>query len=558
MSLLCGRRLPAHLHCVCVFAAGGGPPPPRYRPASLHLNHHSHHLSLDLSDGSVTVTPAVPQRAPLPGTAMHTRKTQPGRPMSIGKRVIPTLADVPATTSDAVQRDFTIQFATPCLGGGTTAGKVDETFPVRAASIRGQLRFWWRLLNASAFQQSDGATDLPALRRREQEIFGGPDFPSPLHLQVTTERRCSDQGNTRSAEDHFGFERFGPECYALFPPLNDSDKTQKPPAKIIKEGFSFHLRLTWPTQQRLSVMRAAQNADRQKMSPPLPPLPPTIQDPTDEIQHAVLAWLTWGGLGARTRRGVGSLHCVKWPAEMDIAAATAPPPGCRLFLYSPPQSDAAWNAMKAWNTAVEMYRSFRQLFRRPPTGNNRFPGRSRWPEPDSIRMLTGCSDPDHRIPMFPLEQPLFPRAVLGLPIGFQFKSGPRNEASPDKDPARVTLVPAGKDRMASPVITKAVFMHGQWKSAVLILPFQHALSMNCTLKDTSGPARWDAQLRRPGKMEIDVSPPQIAGPSVAGLSDKTPLTGTPHAIAALIEFLKRGRDGQEKQLPVFREWSPAT
>lgn len=478
--------------------------------------------------------------------------------MSIGKRVIPALADVPATTSDMVQRAFTIQFATPCLGGGTKAGKIDEKFPVRASSIRGHLRFWWRLLNAAAFQQPGAATDLPALRRREQEIFGGPDFPSPLHLQVTTERCRWDQGNTRSAADHFGFDRNDPECYALFPPLNDKDKTQTQATKIIKEGFSFDLRLTWPSQQRLAVMRAAQNADRQRMSPPLPPLPATIQDPTDEIQQAVLAWLRWGGLGARTRRGVGSLDCVTGPAEMSMHTDTAPPPGCRLFLYSPRQPDAAWNAMQAWNTAVKIYQRFRQSFRRPASGSNRFPGRSRWPEPDSIRMLTRCSDPDHGTPMYPLDQPLFPRAVLGLPIGFQFKSGPQDKASPDKDPARVTLVPKGKDRMASPVITKAVFMDGQWKSAILILPFHDALSMTCTLKDTSGPALWEAQLRRPGTLEIDVPPPQIAGPPVAGLSDKTPLHGNSNAIAALIEFLGKGHDGQGEPLAVFREWRPAT
>jgi len=159
--------------------------------------------------------------------------------------------------------------------------------------------------------------------------------------------------------------------------------------------------------------------------------------------------------------------------------------------------------------------------------------------------------------MYPLDQPLFPRAVLGLPIGFQFKSGPQDKASPDKDPARVTLVPKGKDRMASPVITKAVFIDGQWKSAILILPFHDALSMTCTLKDTSGPALREAQLRLPGTLEIDVPPPQIAGPPVAGLSDKTPLHGNFHAIAALIDFLGKGCDGQEK-LPAFREWRPAT
>lgn len=39
---------------------------------------------------------------------------------------------------------LTCRFVSPVFGGGAEPKKVDERSPVRASSIRGQLRFWWR------------------------------------------------------------------------------------------------------------------------------------------------------------------------------------------------------------------------------------------------------------------------------------------------------------------------------------------------------------------------------------------------------------------------------
>jgi CRISPR/Cas system CMR-associated protein Cmr1 (group 7 of RAMP superfamily) len=38
------------------------------------------------------------------------------------------------------------QLITPLYGGGVKAHTIDESMPIRVSSIRGQLRFWWRLL----------------------------------------------------------------------------------------------------------------------------------------------------------------------------------------------------------------------------------------------------------------------------------------------------------------------------------------------------------------------------------------------------------------------------
>src|SRR5437879_5029216 len=41
---------------------------------------------------------------------------------------------------------------TPLFGGSAIAGEPDADLPVRAASVRGNLRFWWRACNAARFR----------------------------------------------------------------------------------------------------------------------------------------------------------------------------------------------------------------------------------------------------------------------------------------------------------------------------------------------------------------------------------------------------------------------
>ena len=174
--------------------------------------------------------------------------------------------------------------------------------------------------------------------------------------------------------------------------------------------------------------------------------------------------------------------------------------------------------MIAWQNSVDAYQRFRQSFRgkkhekKMPNGKtNRVPGRSHWPEPDSIRDLTNFAlepkvpapttvdadlDPhDHRrrIVIQDQEKPNFPRAVLGLPIVFHFSDGPERMTAAIKvpDPADVELRPRALntdgtpksdakgrpvtlDRMGSPVITKPRKLNGVWHAVVLILPTEQS------------------------------------------------------------------------------------
>ena len=45
---------------------------------------------------------------------------------------------------------------TPMHGGGVRPGEVDMEMPIRASAVRGQLRFWWRLLHAAGLPPREG------------------------------------------------------------------------------------------------------------------------------------------------------------------------------------------------------------------------------------------------------------------------------------------------------------------------------------------------------------------------------------------------------------------
>jgi CRISPR-associated protein Cmr1 len=119
----------------------------------------------------------------------------------------------------------------------------------------------------------------------------------------------------------------------------------------------------------------------------------------------------------------------------------------------------------AWKASLKRLRDFRQgvkVGRNPPSDDPNRPGRSRWPEPDAIRRLTGCHSNGHA-PAHPVTD-VYPRAAFGLPIVFHFKDENKGE------PPQQLLVPEASDRLASPLILRPYYSGKDWHPAVLYLP----------------------------------------------------------------------------------------
>jgi len=340
---------------------------------------------------------------------------------------------------------------TPIFGGGVVAGQPDERVPIRAPSIRGHLRFWWRALRPVG-------TPTDEMRDRERQLFGGAagDEGAASNVIVTvTGVRPTDLD---PANPSFN----SADGYALFPARGERGQPAK---RRWKPGVTFTLTVEAPAAD-VAVVR-----------------------------QAMLAWILFGGYGGRTRRGLGSLACASEAARHEWlpAAATAQAIAERLGsdVFANPQAlpstdtprlagatllggPAGPSAPSAWTAALGMLRLFRQgesLAREP--GQAGRPGRSRWPEADKVRRLVGrqtAHESRHNA------TPAWPRAAFGLPIVARFQQKDRNQqpySVSEPSSFDVTWRDSDgdtRDRLASPLILKPLALrNGQFVPIALWL-----------------------------------------------------------------------------------------
>jgi CRISPR-associated protein Cmr1 len=336
------------------------------------------------------------------------------------------------------------ELITPLFGGGVKAGQTDPITVINAKSIRGQLRFWWRAVRGGQF---DG--DLQRMRTRESIIWGSAsteDEKRPSLVQTIVQ--------VDAAGEPVRYRDLPPELkYGAFP-LQQHNGSLSSGVR-----FSLTLELTGSPGfgDDLSLTR--------------------IQL---EVEAALWAWETFGGIGARTRRGFGAIRLLgskrngvseptRWNAT-DIESAFAvlekgfdayhtdgrfPPYVSHISFDTKIKFHTTRrNGLSALKDLLESLKRFRQGYRaratRPPKpgGTTSPPGRSNWPEPETVRQLTGqrlgagirsASDLGHPPVSSFVGQRMLPRAQLGLPIVFEFHREDRDNSAPDYDPRKTVL-----------------------------------------------------------------------------------------------------------------------
>lgn len=369
-----------------------------------------------------------------------------------------------------------LKLSTPLFGGGAEARKSDPVTLIRSASVKSALRHWWRITSGARYSN---AADLA---RQEAILWGSSEKPGLVSMKIAG----NTQGrpvSVKSLRDDAG----GSLKYALFPFIGDN----RNPAVDGVENVSFELTLK---------CRQSKVGDR---------------DVWQELLTALRAWLAFGGVGSRTRRGCGSLTVVDPqkvsgdPAfkELSLLPSTNDPAVIQQWMqkaFERTPGDRAWpvlaklalikrvddpSALAAWTAAMSVMRELRQgvgVGRNP--GEGRFPGRSRWPEPEAIRKLKGQRLPKHQPdPKMPANA--FPRAELGMPIVFHFKDSDER-GDHNREPGDTQLVPVvnGKaaNRMSSPIILKAMpTLNG---FVALVLPLKVPRLEEVTLTHSRGSA----------------------------------------------------------------------
>ena len=353
--------------------------------------------------------------------------------------------------------DIHCRLITPLYGGGVQAATVDDTMPIRVSALRGQLRFWWRLLAAHKWR-------LPDCRRAEFQLWGGMGSDdaevsaSLVFLRVRDVRDIHKVPYTDYADN-----RNAPLAYVFFPADNDKDSDVS--HDVLREGLHFTLQLRFAA--------AASETQRQ------------------QVTEALRWWANFGGLGARNRRGTGAVQVEQadsLPSLLNpVTKQEAKQAGCDLVLRN-----TCANPLAAWEHAITRLRDFRQkagLGRN--AGKTKPAGRSRWPEADAVRRLSGRYAAMHA-PEHPAGN-VFPRGMFGMPIIFHFVG----KGEPDDH----QLLPQGKERLPSPLILRPYHCgNDQWAPAALLLPHDHLQQLSVVLqrgREKTYPVKlWSPQLAK--------------------------------------------------------------
>lgn len=352
----------------------------------------------------------------------------------------PPFLPAPTVRRSAKEEPQEYRFLTYVFGGGVRIREHrklrDELTPVRGASIRGQLRFWWRACNPG------GCETLAKLRAREAEIWGATSAPSRVTVEVIEQPKPPQEVAVyrEGGGVYRGMEAYAYGAFPLQPAREARDR--RPGVLFDYRKSSFSLRLTYP------------------------------RDLAADVQEALWAWEAFGGLGARTRRGFGAVHPTKTPVQLRevksfLARLETRPripgvpslAGARMAF----SETASFDALDAWKTGLDLLRRIRQG---PGFGRNhgqepRRPGRSRWPEPDEIRRLTGAASSRHDKPEVSVRS--FPRAAFGMPIVFHFKDSGDPSCKP------LELRPKEFERFASPLLLRPVADGQKFRTLAVVL-----------------------------------------------------------------------------------------
>ena len=323
---------------------------------------------------------------------------------------------------------------TPMYGGGVRPGEVDTEMPIRASAVRGQLRFWWRLLHAAGLPPREGFS-------LECSLWGGIRKTGSRASLVALHVEGSA---VRASELVRKGEISTLPRYALILESNEDPR-------LLRAGHEFDVVLQFSR---------ASSADQK-----------------EQVLDALRWWTSFGGVGSRTRRGLGAIKAESNDCELKpVSCEEVGRRGGWLAIGSQAASDPG----AAWRRAVGTLQTFRQgkgVGRR--SGTRGKPGRSNWPEAAHIRNFA-CDKAARQIPIDQSDE-YYPRAAFGLPIVFHFKQ----ERTADH-----VLQPFEGERMASPLILRPYPHDKRYRPAALLVPgWRDRLSVTVGLRNRAGEPR---------------------------------------------------------------------
>ncbi len=154
------------------------------------------------------------------------------------------------------QHTYECEVVTPMFLSGADQSKAE----LRTQSINGVLRFWWRAMYGRNYS-------LDEMKQKEAEIFGSTDRKSYLVIEIADQNiQVSGDKLHRSGYNTLNYLAYG------------YDDNKGNIRKHIVPGSTFTLKITFPEKVK------------------------------NEMRNAFNFFMTFGGLGSRSRNGFGSLY----------------------------------------------------------------------------------------------------------------------------------------------------------------------------------------------------------------------------------------------------------
>ena len=340
-------------------------------------------------------------------------------------------------SSEIVSKSYEFTLITPMFGGDVKSFEINERTPIRSQSIKGQLRFWWRTMQ--------GEKDKKELLKKETEIWGGCLGDKKCQSKVKVAVTNFESLKTASVERKgYGIDSAFLAPYVLFPVT----KTVRDGRTVkLLTAAKFCLKITYPAKNE------------------------------KEVLDSLALWALFGGVGARTRRGCGSVYSEDLLKEKGICSAEK----LREFINAVGQGELAELPYarikgaklffsKANGSIRELQKKYGDYRQNRKDQNSKHPGRSYWPEPDAIRSIlkqnAELHTPEHPDGIW------FPRAAFGLPILTRFNTGNNGNGDPF---GQIFLEPDermnGKnaERWASPYFIKQLKLGNDLYNVMLVL-----------------------------------------------------------------------------------------
>lgn len=389
-----------------------------------------------------------------------------------------------------------LEFVTPCFLGGASP----EVPEWRAASVRGQLRWWFR---AVAGGQLGGR--LETMRKLEASVFGTTHRASALTVRTLGAPHATGKG----APFSFGSALLAHQLAALWG--DGSTATIRRLRLNNAEGKEFPVNplqyLAYGPVDRGQLVRgcfrageAAQLELRWSRSPGA--------EARALFDLALWAWLNLGGIGSRSRKGFGSLSAVDATSELAPTQRGALQSQLREKLRGLVEPNGSslpeWTCFSSasrvylgqrpfpsWHEALSHLGAWLMAYRR------------RYGHPSDGRVLSGLALASRDYawagnPTAPgAEVP--DRAGFGLPLAFRFRTGGRPETS--------VLIDGEKDdeaRRASPLLLHVTRLGaGAYLPVLTYLPARFLpAKQQLRLKQRKGPRSTRASAPTPGQLGV--------------------------------------------------------